>query len=167
MPSSFFVTAGLKPALPIPRSCIEGAEYIIQSIAQNNMALPWLEGQENLPHVIAEFGKGMTINITTENNFYENGKCLGLSSYNFDNIALGLGHGIILVNNHTTDVGNYNMHLGAVVAIEGGYYYFSDVAETGNVIMTANWDIMKIKRLSQFRGNEYSSGNYAMGLLRT
>lgn len=166
MPTSNFVTASFKAALSVPKSCIESTEYIIRSIALNNYSLSWTEGEAQKPYVLAVFGGGRTFNISAGSNFHNSPECVGLADFNFNTINLQLGHGIILLNNRSHNTGQYNMHLGAVVAIEGGYIYLSDVSEHGKVYMTKSWAVNRVRNLNEFRGHDYAaSKGYAMGLL--
>jgi hypothetical protein len=165
MPKSHFITDGFGPALRIPRSCIEGAEYIIQCIAVNDYARSWRVNQTLEPHVYAEFGGGIRINISEEANFHKNPICVGLQNYDFATDPV-IGEGIILLNKTKGDKA-FNMHLGAIVAIDNGTYYISDVSHRGRVIMNIHWEIKPITTLNGFRGGtQYPHQSFAMGLLR-
>lgn len=164
MPVSFFVDAAGQPKKNIPRSCIEGAEYIIQSLVTDDKNRAWTNNIAKKPYVYASFGGGVEVNISKTQNFHD-----GISGFgDFDFIKfrrLQLGEGIILLNTHANDFGTYNMHLGAIVAVDDSHYWISDVSENGKVEWCADWKAVKVRRLSQFREMQYPSGHYAMGFL--
>jgi hypothetical protein len=159
-----FLDNSFSPRLPIPKSCIEGAEYIIQCIAKNS-ALAWKPNTTRNPHVWAEFGSGIKFNISKEPNFHMDKKCVGLRSYIFGGGLPDVGCGLILLNKTSSDSNTFNMHLGAVVAREDGYTYISDVSEKGKVQMISNWPVKKITHVSEFRIPGYPTSEYAVGLL--
>lgn len=128
--------------------------------------MPWLEGEAQKPYVLAVFGGCRMINISANSNFHNSQECIGLTDFNFNTVNLQLGHGIILLNNRSQNSSSYNMHLGAVVAIENGCIYLSDVSEHGKVSMTKSWKVTKVQSLDEFRGHDYApSKGFAMGLL--
>lgn len=93
----------------VPESCIESAEFIIQSI-NNDVATPvWKGGGKALkPHVIATFGGNVKINVSTSDLLSHNIK--GLSDYEFDGQLPELGQGLILLRKDTATCpkGYYN-----------------------------------------------------------
>lgn len=167
MPTSFFVNPAGLAIKDIPRSCIEGAEYIIQSIVTNDNKRPWTNNVSSKPYVYANFGGGVKVNISYRVNFHD--KMHGFGSYNFDDLGrrLELGEGIILLNTKPTDSGTYNMHLGAIVAVSDTHYWISDVSENGKVEWCSDWVARKVRRLSQFREMGYPSEDFAIGYLHT
>lgn len=165
MAISKFLTSGFKPALSIPQSCIEGAEYIIQSIKLGDYALSWAEGTTRKPHVLAVFGGNVQFNISNDPDIQNDSRCSTLTDYSFGS-GPDIGQGIILLNK-TKKNKSFNMHLGAVVAVEGGKIYMSNVAESGTVVMVKNWDVLAISKAEDFRtSNGFSDKSFAIGLLK-
>lgn len=165
MPRSMFVDKSFLPCLQVPESCIESAEFIIQCIA-NKSYLGWKEGKTRKPHVMAEFGFNKKFNITTQANFHEDPSCVGLRSYSFGSWVPDIGQGLILLNKKSADASTYNMHFGAIVAVDGSDYYISDVSDSGGgVKLIGGWPVKKITNVNDFRIPGYPKTDYAIGLL--
>lgn len=160
-----FLDNSHSPRLQIPRSCVEGAEYIIQCIAMNSV-LVWKPNTTRDPNVWAEFGGGIKFNISKEANFHKDKRCVGLRSYIFGSSLPTIGCGLILLNKTSSDANDFNMHLGAIVAREDGYTYISDVSQTTTkVVMVGDWPVKKITQVSDFRDTGYPAREFAVGLL--
>ena len=164
MPISDFVDISFNPRLPIPSSCIEGAEYIIQCISKGSI-LAWKKNTARKPHVWAEFGGGVKFNISNQPDFHTDPKCVGLKSYPFGSTLPNIGYGLILLNKTSTDATSYNMHLGAVVAVDDSYTYISDVSEGKTVSLVNNWPVKKITQVGDFRIPGYPTKEFAVGIL--
>ena len=146
----------------VPNSCIESAEYIIQSISNVNL-LPWKRGQSQSPNVIATFGD-REINISETENFHRNTR--GITSYKFDSLP-NIGQGIICLNKTVEDL-PYNMHLGAVVASSDESVLISNMMEPEGEVGMALINIIEINNAEEFLTNNFGdmSSKYIIGILR-
>lgn len=164
--SKLFVDASGASVANVPRSCIESAEYIIQSISANKL-LPWTKaGEARTPHVFARFGDSKSINISDTAEFQN--QAVGLKDYGFTSLP-AIGQGLICLNNTTKDLG-YNMHLGAVVAADTGKILISNMMEPfGKVVKLTALDTIEVTDVGSFRSSAFDteSDKYALGLLTT
>ncbi len=170
MPGSMFCTDQGVAQLPVPGSCIESAEYVIQCLANNNRH-HWHVGQTVEPHVLAKFGN-TTFNISEEPNFHRDSRCLSLTDHAFNGLPQ-LGQGIILLNKTAEEGNPYNMHLGAVVATCGTKtrttkIYLTDVSEQrDSAVVMVDFTPRACQSINDFRGFDYPSARFAIGLLET
>ena len=164
--SSLFVSSTGRGTGTVPRSCIESAEYIIQSIYATKR-LPWSKaGEAREPSVNAHFGGGKSIDISKTPDFHKS--ALGLKDYPFTALP-GIGQGLICLNNTKDDLG-YNMHLGGVVATDTGKVLISNMMEPFGVSVTlVTLTTIEITNVADFRTDNFGSdaGKYALGLLST
>lgn len=154
--------------MSFPRSCIESAEYLIQCIAAGKK-LAWAGANKTItPHVIAEFGDGVTIDISAEVNFSDTARPQ-LKDYEFPDGLPQIGQGLICLRRVPSEEG-YAMHLGAVIAVgEGG-----DVARISNMMEAASVKVefatpqtIDIGSVEAFRSdNGLDDSEYALGILR-
>jgi len=149
----------------VPKSCIESAEYIIQCYANGGL-LDWAAGVDRDPHVYATFGD-RKYNISAEENFHQ--KAEGTTNYKFDALPAE-GSGLICLNKTSGDLG-YNMHLGAVVAVnpEEGKILISNMMEAAHVAVSlATIEVIEISSPEEFivaNFGEEGLGQYALGIL--
>ncbi|QDQ28304.1 hypothetical protein FNU76_19195 [Chitinimonas arctica] len=113
----------------LPKSCIESACHIIQSIAENKYT-PWKNEGTSITRtaVWAVFGNKM---ICVSNGSDLPSKFTGVTEYSeFKDKIMEkpIGRGFILANSHTKDAMS-NMHLGAILKVNDGDYHFSDISE--------------------------------------
>jgi hypothetical protein len=109
-----FMTKQHKPARKrIPVSCIQSAEFIIQTV--HNSGLVWKEGQDLEPHVYMHFGSGQSYNITTTENLQD---VVTGANDDFDLASRPPrnGEGIAFINVSKENAKFYNMHFMAVLA---------------------------------------------------
>lgn len=161
-----FVTSRGRGSKAVPISCIESAEYIIQCYMAGRI-LPWAAGQARLPHVFAEFGNRV-INISDTPDFQNAAQ--GLTDFTFPLGLPGEGQGIICLNKTANDLDGYNMHLGAVVAVdrdEGKVLISNMMEQPGIPVRTATIDVMEISDPADFMEQLGNEGCFALGLLRT
>lgn len=162
--SELFVTRGGRSSANVPRSCIESAEYIIQSIAEGRR-LEWRSGETREPHVIAHF-KDVTIDITATPDFHRSRDVAGVEDYRFAALP-EIGQGLICVNKTGDELG-YNMHLGAVVARDDDRALISNMMEeVGIAVMMVILHTIEIGSPYEFRSRNFSGidDKYALGLL--
>lgn len=162
--SELFVTRGGRSSGNVPRSCIESAEYVIQSIAEGRR-LEWRAGETREPHVIAHF-KGVTIDITATPDFHRRREIAGVEDYSFTSLP-EIGEGLICVNKTGEDLA-YNMHLGAVVARDDDRALISNMMEeVGMSVMMVILQTIEIGSPYDFRSRNFSGidDKYALGLL--
>ena len=161
--SELFMSGSGRLRNPVPRSCIESAEYVIQCIA-SRMLLEWSANQARDPHVEAHFGNGVTIDITAKENFQDSAE--GLTDYPFTGLPQ-VGEGIICLNKTKTDL-YYNMHLGAVIARSGDRALLTNMMEAPHIaVMKAVIEPIEIGTADEFRSqNLAESRHFALGLLR-
>jgi hypothetical protein len=152
----------------VPDSCIESAEYIIQSIYGENHGqrpLRWVRsGIERSTHVIANFGN-RTICITATLNFHDQ-DFSDLVDYNFVSLP-NVGEGLICLNKTSNLL--YNMHLGAIVASNANQAQISNMMEQkGNEVKMVPLQTIKIIHCDDFREETFGSlaSKYALGLLK-
>ncbi len=153
---------GFLPIEPVPESCIEGAEFIIQCIASGKV-LPWEVNKTRKPHVFAEFDS-TSLNISTTVNVHN--YFGGLKSYRFKGLPL-VGEGLVIANTGK-DAKGYNMHFGAVVAraSDGSWCVVSNVSDLGKVQLVDKWELIYITNVSEFMSeNGYTDPNYVLGWL--
>ncbi len=164
----------LGPLEEVPESCIESAEYIIQSII-NGKRHVWEENKTVDPHVYAIFANGVEFDISECENFHEKiDEKVG--DYPFQTLRGGLpgiGQGLVCVNKHWRNR-HYNMHLGAVVAsarLKNAKHavILSNMMHTEKMVEMVELQTTKwISSPDQFRSLLSSSyRNFALGLLAT
>ncbi|HEY6528489.1 MAG TPA: hypothetical protein VIZ65_07330 [Cellvibrionaceae bacterium] len=150
----------------VPNSCIESAEFILQVInSGTNDSVTWDRAEvSRTPHVYAEF-KSHYINITDTADFHDY-ITESIVSYPFGSSLPTLGEGICLVNKGQ-DSGGYNMHFGAVVAVQNGSVEISDMNEPNNApVGLAPLETITIKNVNDFRANGYEHrSTFALGKL--
>lgn len=151
----------------IPASCIESAEYIIQSI-QGGTCLDWKAGETRTPNVYAVFGDGKEFNVSVTQDFHK--QASGVTDYDFDGSLPGIGQGIICLNTSSSDL-PYNMHLGAVIATDGiSKILISNMMEqVGIPVVKKTIEAVEVSSVEEFFTTNFgasSRGSYALGLLK-
>jgi hypothetical protein len=159
----------------VPRSCIESAEFIIQTFHERDPA-DWQPDQTAKPNIYAHWGEGGVINITEAPKVVDelSGKkplpFKPRKEGGYDEFSLGLG--LMLGNVTKKDMkGTYNMHLGAVVAchVDRKAAIYSDESEPDkaeDIKLINPWRIKGIQKPDEFRGDTYKDENiYKLGLL--
>ncbi|MDN3637373.1 hypothetical protein QWY82_01005 [Simiduia curdlanivorans] len=152
----------------IPASCIESAEYIIQSI-HGGVCPEWKPGQTRAPNVYATFGNGKTFNVSLTENFHK--QASGVTDYDFKGSLPGIGQGIICLNTSSADL-PYNMHLGAVLAVDSaGRILVSNMMEkVGVPVVKKTIESIEVSSVEAFFTDNFGAlarGSYALGLLST
>jgi hypothetical protein len=157
----------------VPESCIESAEFILQTFHGREPPDWSAEEQVAKPSIYAHFGDGGVINITESENAVD--ELSGKKELPFPEIEGGgyeafvLGTGLILGNVTEKDYGDYNMHLGSFVAsqVDKKAAIISDVSEPeGDVKLIKPWRITGIQKPDDYRGKDYENKDvYKIGLL--
>jgi hypothetical protein len=114
----------------IPVSCIESAEYIIQTFHNQGLKLnkPGKgPKQTRTPHVFMHFGGGVRYNISTEDLMKI--KSPGIQSFDLERCPPGEGQGVAIFNVSNDDAPGYNMHFMAVLGYTDKYIYMSNLNE--------------------------------------
>jgi hypothetical protein len=109
-----FMISAHKPARKmIPVSCIQSAEYIIQTYHEPGLA--WKQGVDLNPHVYMHFGSGPSYNITTTEDVHLKPTA---ANQDFDFVCRPPqpGEGVAFINVSGEE---FNMHFMAVLAISG------------------------------------------------
>lgn len=157
---------GTRGSKKVPKSCIESAEYIIQCYA-NGKLLDWKAGESRSPHVYGYFGN-KTINISDTADFHLS--AAGLKDYDFKDSLPNEGQGLICLNKTKDDL-DYNMHLGAVVAVnpEEGKVLISNMMEQAHIAVSLTTiEYIEISSVSDFITTNFGddgADKYALGLL--
>lgn len=156
---------GTRGKRAVPNSCIESAEYIIQCYAKGAI-LDWEAGASRKPHVYATFGN-KRFNISETENFHL--LASGIKDFDFKGTLPGEGSGIICLNKTSEDLG-YNMHLGAVVAVdtEAKKILISNMMEPAHMaVKMKTIDYIELASPEEFLtiNFEEAAVKYAIGLL--
>jgi len=159
----------------VPRSCIESAEFIIQTL-RGREPTDWQPGQSAQPNIYAHWGEGGVINISKSEDVVD--QLSGKKALPFNEREEGgyyeftQGLGLMIGNVAEKDTKDrYNMHLGAVVANHVDYLaaIYSDESEPDkdeDIVLINPWRIKGIQKPDEFRGDTYKDENiYKLGLL--
>lgn len=157
---------GTRGKRSVPASCIESAEYIIQCYSKRAF-LEWKSGISREPHVYASFGN-KKFNISKTEDFHLS--ATGVTDFDFTDGLPGEGCGLICLNKTKSDL-PYNMHLGAVVAVdsESGAVLISNMMEAAHVAVSMKViDYIEISSPQEFITANFGPEGlkkYAIGLL--
>jgi hypothetical protein len=120
----------------VPESCIQSAEFIIQSCYNRNPP-EWSPEEDAEPYVYMHFGSGDSVNITITQNI-QNMDFSDRTDFNFDKYQPTIGEGVAFINASNKDANSrsYNMHFMAILVVQGTKranrvtgYIISDVNE--------------------------------------
>jgi hypothetical protein len=125
--AKFMINTYTPKGVKIPMSCIESAEFIIQT--HYNKGLEWKANEERKPNVWMYFGCGTRFNISTQDLMEMNME--GVLNFDLESRPPQKGEGIAIFNvgKCVRHLKKYNMHFMAMLGCTDKNLYMSDINE--------------------------------------